>query len=76
MNVSAQIEPKSTEHLLTSLGLAIDEAKLAKSTIKSSNQASKLEMHEPVSRRLMLVNREIELLETKLIKVRCQANRS
>ncbi len=60
---------------LTRLGLAIDEAKLAKLTIKSNDLATKLEPNETVSWRLTLVNREIELLESKLVKVRCRVNR-
>jgi len=37
MITSPQIEPVSTEHLLTCLGLAIDEAKLVRSIIKSKD---------------------------------------
>ncbi len=73
MNISTQIEQKSAEQLLNNLGLAIDEARHVRSTIKSNTLASKPETHGSVSRRLKLVNREIELLETKLIKVRCLA---
>ncbi len=69
MNIFAQIRQESTEHFLTRLGLAIDEAKLARSTIKSNGLATRLATYEAVSRRLMLINREIELLETKRMKV-------
>ena len=74
MNIAAQIEQKPAKHLLTRLVLAIDEAKLVRLTIKSNNLATKLEPNETVYRRLMIVNREIELLESKLVKVRCRVN--
>ena len=74
MNIAAQIEQNPAKHLLTQLVVAIDEAKLARLTIKANNLATKLEPNETVYRRLMLVNREIELLESKLVKVRCRVN--
>ena len=74
MNIAAQIEQNPAKHLLTRLVLAIDEAKLVRLTIKSNNLATKLEPNETVYRRLMIVNREIELLESKLVKVRCRVN--
>ncbi len=75
MSISARIEQKSTEQLLTRLGLAIGEAKLARTTIKLNVLAGRSEPREPISRRLMLVNREIELLEMKLVRIRCEVNR-
>jgi len=75
MNISSQVEPTSTEHLLACLGLAIDEAKLARKIIKSKDIARDLEARNPAPRRLILLNREIELLEAKLDRVRSQANR-
>lgn len=75
MNISPQIEPVSTEHLLTCLGLAIDEAMLTRTIIKSKDIARDLETKNPVPRRLMLLNREIELLEAKLTRVRSQTSR-
>ncbi len=74
MNISPQIEPVSTEHLLSSLDLAIYEAKLVRSIIKSKDYATRLETKKPAPRKLMLLNREIELLEAKLARVRSQAN--
>ena len=74
MNTFTEIESVSTEHLLTCLGLAIDEAKLVRSIIKSKDFAAKLETEKPAPRRLILLNREIELLEAKLAEVREQAN--
>ena len=76
MNLHPQIEPVSTEHLLTCLGLAIDEAKLVRSVIKSKDYATKLETEKPTPRKLILLNRKIELLETKLDKIRGQAKQT
>ncbi len=75
MDASTQIKQDSAKHFLTRLSLAIHEAKLVKLTVKSNILATKLEPNEAVSWRLMLVNREIELLESKLAKVRCRVNR-
>jgi len=75
MNISHQIEPVSTERLLACLNLAIDEAKLTRELIKSKDIARDLEAKNPVPRKLMLLNREIELLEAKLAWVRSQATR-
>jgi len=55
MNISPQIV--STEHLLTCLGMAIDEAKLARKIIKSKDIARDLEAKDSSLRRLMLLNR-------------------
>ena len=73
MNISPQIEPTSTERLLTCLGLAIDEAKLTRAIIKSKDITRDLEAKNSTPHRLMLLNREIELLEAKLARVRSQA---
>ncbi len=75
MTTTHQIEPASTERLLACLNLAIDEAKLVRSIIKSKDYATRLKAKNPTPRKLMLLNREIELLEAKLIQVRSQANR-
>lgn len=76
MNVSPQIEPTSTDRLLTCLGLAIDEAKLVRSIIESKDMAHKLKNEKPLSEKLCHLNREIEYLEVKLAKVRSCANKS
>jgi len=75
MNISPQIESVSTEHLLTCLGLAIDEAKLTREIIQAKDRAHKENAENHFSHRLILINREIELLEAKLAQVRSQANR-
>jgi hypothetical protein len=72
MNVSSQIEQNTSEQFLSPLDMAIDEAKLAKLQIESGDKSDKPGPYKIDSRRLLLVNREIELLEAKLKKVRCQ----
>ena len=74
MKVSSEFERISTEQFLSRLGVAIDEARLAKLSIQSSDLLTELDSHRLDSRRLLLVNREIELLEAKLNKVRCRLN--
>lgn len=74
MNETLEIEPVSTEHLLTCLGLAIDEAKLLRSLIESRDLASKLKQENPFSDRLVYLNREITYLEKKLAEVRREAD--
>ena len=76
MNPSTQIEPTSADHLLTCLDLAIDEARLVRSLIKSKEMALKLKDKNPFSDRLLFLNVEIPYLEAKLIQVRCMANRN
>lgn len=73
MNVSPQIEPVSTERLLSCLGLAIDEAKLVRSIIKSKDMAYKLKAEKPLSKRLTHIDREISYLKAKLEEVRLAA---
>ena len=66
------MEPElpSTEQLLTDLGLAIDEAKLVRSLIKSQDLARKLKEENPFSERLIYLNKEVRYMEDKLIKLR------
>ena len=52
-------ELPSTEQLLTDLGLAIDEAKLVRSLIKSQDLARKLKEENPLSERLIYLNKDI-----------------
>jgi hypothetical protein len=75
MNISPQIEPVSTKHLLACLGLAIDEAKLVRSLIQSKDTARKLKKENPLSKRSIHLNLEIDYLEAKLVEVRSRANR-
>jgi hypothetical protein len=73
--MKAQIEPVSTEQLLTDLGLAVDEAKLVRSLIHSQDLARKLKEENPFSERLIYLNKEIRYMEDKLIEFRSQADR-
>ena len=73
MRAAHQIEPTSTDRLLTCLGLAIDEAKLVRSIIESRNLARKLETEESLPERLAFIDREIVYLEAKLAEVRQKA---
>ncbi len=73
MNGTHQIEPASTDSLLACLGLAIDEAKLVRDIVEAKDQAHKEVSADSYSRRLLYLNREIELLEDKLEKVRIRA---
>ncbi len=75
MITTHQIEPASTEQLLPNLGLAIYEAKLVRSIIKSKDYLTRLETKNPAPRKLILLNRETELLEAKLARVRSQTSR-
>ena len=49
----------STEHLLTCLELAIDEAKLVRSLIQSKDIVRVLKEKKPFSERLVYLNKEI-----------------
>ena len=73
MSEAFEIESVSTEHLLTCLGLAIDEAKLLRSLIESKEMAALLKQEQPFSDRLVYLNREITYLEKKLAEVRRKA---
>ena len=68
-------ELPSTEQLLTDLGLAIDEAKLVRSLIKSQDLARKLKEGNPFSERLIYLNKEIRYMEARLIEIRSKTNR-
>ena len=68
-------ELPSTEQLLTDLGLAIDEAKLVRSLIKSQDLARKLKEENPFSERLIYLNKEIRYMEARLIEIRSKTNR-
>jgi len=76
LNPSNQIEPTSADHLLTCLDLAIDEAKLVRSLIKTKDMISKLKEENPFSDSLFFLNIEIPYLEAKLIQLRSMANRN
>ena len=76
MNLSTQIEPTSADHLLTCLDLAIDEARLVRLLIKTTDMAFKLKQENPFSDSLLFLNIEIPYLEAKLIQIRSMSNRN
>ena len=76
MDTPSHLEPVSTDRLLTSLTLAIEEAKLVRTIIESKNIADRLKAEKPLSKRLADINREIDYLETKLAQLRSRANRA
>lgn len=69
-------EPASTDRLLASLTLAIEEARLVRSIIESKGIADRLRSEKPVSRRLAHIDREIEYLESRLAQLRNRTNRA
>ena len=75
MNISQQIEPASTDHLLTSLGLAIGAAKLSGSTIKSRDMASNIRTVNFYTEKSAKLEREIAYLEAELSAVREQVKK-
>ena len=72
---SPQIEPKSTSHLLDCLGLAIDETKLLRSLTRFRDMATNLSEDDVFAGKLTYVNRQIEMLEARLLEVRARANK-
>lgn len=50
MNISHQIEPTSTDHLLTCLGLAIDEAKLEREIVYLETELSAVRRQQKENR--------------------------
>ncbi len=70
MEGTYQAETTTTTGLLTGLNLAINEAKLVRSLIKSKDEKYELEIEDPLSDKLVQLNREIQYLELKIIQVR------
>ena len=75
-NTSPQIEPTSTERVLSCMALAIDETKLVRSIIKSRDMASKLKKDNMFTQRFSYLNKEITHLESKLVLVRNKADKT
>lgn len=69
-------EPASTDRLLASLTLAIEEARLVRAIIESKGIADRLRSETPVSGRLARIDREIEYLESRLAQLRKRTNRA
>ncbi len=76
LNPLPQIEPTSTDNLLTSLALAIDETKILRSITKFRNMARNLTEADAISGNLKYLNREIACLEQQLTEVRNRASKS
>ena len=70
MNVYPEYETLPTTVLLGDLKIAIDEAELVRAIIKAQDQLEKLKIGRIPTQRFLYLNREIELLETKLKKIR------
>ncbi len=71
-----QIEPTSTERVLSCMALAIDETKLVRSIMKSRDMASKLKKDNLFTQRFSYLNQEITNLESKLVQVRNKADKT
>ena len=76
MNTFPQIEPTSTERILSCMALAIDETKLVKSILKSRDMASNLKRDYLFTQRFNYLNKEITNLESKLVQVRNKADKT
>ena len=76
MNLSSLYEITSNDKLLTSLGLAIAEAKMLRSLLKARQSSIKADRESGQLDRLAHLNREIDYLEAKLKEVESRANRS
>ena len=76
MDTFPQIEPTSTERVLSCMALAIDETKLVRSIMKSRDMASKLKKDNLFMQRFSYLNQEITNLESKLVQVRNRADKT
>lgn len=76
MNLSSLYEITSNDKLLTSLGLAVAEAKMIRSLLKARESSLKGDRNSNQAERLTHLNREIDYLEAKLIEIKSKANRS
>ncbi len=76
MDTFPQIEPTSTERVLSCMALAIDETKLVRSIMKSRDMASKLKKDNLFTQRFSYLNQEITNLESKLVQVRNKADKT
>ena len=76
MDTFPQIEPTSTERVLSCMALAIDETKLVRSIMKSRDMASKLKKDNLFTQRFSYLNQEITNLESKLVQVRNRADKT
>ncbi len=76
MNLSSLYEITSSDRLLTSLGLAVAEAKMVRSLLKARETSVKFDRDSGQLERLVHLNKEIDYLEAKLKEVKSKKNRS
>lgn len=76
MNLSSLYEITSNDKLLTSLGLAVAEAKMLRSLFKARESSVKPDRSNGQLDRLGHLNREIVYLEAKLLETKSKINRS
>ena len=76
MNLSSLYEITSNDKLLTSLGLAVAEARMIRSLLKARESSLQADRNSNQVERLTHLNREIDYLEAKLIEIKSKANRA
>ena len=75
MNISTLYEITSDDKLLNSLGLAIAEARMTRSLLRSEQTSNYTARHNGHLEKLEHLDKEIEYLEAKLVAVRSKINR-
>ncbi len=76
MNLTSLYEITSNDRLQVSLGLAIAEARMLRSLLKSRESSIKADREDGRLERLARLDREIDYLEAKIKEVRSKSNRS
>lgn len=76
MNLSPLYETTSSENLVTSLGLAVAEAKMLRSLLKERESSVKADRESGRLERMVHLNHEIDYLEAKLLEVKSKTARA
>jgi hypothetical protein len=76
MNQPSLYEITSNENLVTSLGLAVAEARMLRSLLKARESSVKADRESGRLQRLVHLNREIDYLEAKLLEVKSKTARA
>jgi hypothetical protein len=76
MNQPSLYEITSNENLVTSLGLAVAEARMLRSLLKARESSVKTDRESGRLERLVHLNREIDYLEAKLLEVKSKTARA
>lgn len=76
MNQPSLYEITSNENLVTSLGLAVAEARMLRSLLKARESSVKADRESGRLERLVHLNREIDYLEAKLLEVKSKTARA